>query len=89
MKKAKLIRGEKYEFLWVDTYNFLGWHHEDDIDGKTIDREFQSTLGYFIKNIKEWHIVAAHHNPNVDDGFPEWGNVVYIPRSAILKVRNL
>lgn len=83
----KIIRGKRYIFEWVDTYNFLGWHHEDEINDKSIDRKsFQETLGFYVKSLKEWHIVAMHYNPNSELGFPEWGNICYIPRSAVKKV---
>lgn len=84
-----LKRGLRYEFLWIDTYNFIGWQYEDDIDGKTVDKEFQSTVGYYIKEIKGWYVAAMHHNPNYQLGFPQWGNIVYIPKHAVQKVKQL
>lgn len=89
IKSKKLKRGDKYEFLWLDTYNFIGWHFEDDIDGRTIDREFQSTIGFFIKRVKDWYVVAMMRNPNYELGFPQWGNICYIPCSAIKNITNL
>lgn len=89
MRKPKLIYGKKYEVLWLDTYNFIGWHHEDEIDGKMIDKQFQSTLGYFVKEVKDWYIFAMHKNPNVELGFPEWGNISYAPKKCIQKIRSL
>lgn len=86
MKRKKLIKGAAYEVFWLDTYNFLGWHFEDEISGKTINKEFQTTIGYFVKQVKCWYIFAMHKNPNVELGFPEWGNIAYIPKKTIVRI---
>lgn len=86
---TKLKPGKVYRFEWVDTYNFIGWHYEEDIDSQKVAGHFQETLGFYIKESGSWHIIAAHKNPNIELGFPEWGNIVYIPKSAIRKVKAL
>lgn len=84
----KLKVGKIYKFDWVDTYNFIGWHYEEDIDSRKVAGHFQSTVGFYVKGENDWHIVAAHKNPNTELGFPEWGNIVYIPKSAVKKVKS-
>jgi hypothetical protein len=84
-----LKQGEKYQIDWLDTYNFLGWHWEDEIDNKTVDYVFQSTLGHYIKTVKDWYIFAQHNNPNESFGFAKWGNVVYIPKGCVKAIKKL
>ena len=63
MKKV-LVKGKQYRFEWLDTYNFIGWYFEDDINEKAVKGYFQATVGFFVKEVKEWYVVAMHHNPN-------------------------
>ena len=84
----KLKTGKIYRFNWLDTYNFLGWHFEDEINKKAVSGYFQSTIGFFIKEVDNWYVVAMHHNPNTELGFPEWGNISYIPKACVKKIWN-
>lgn len=84
----KLQRGQTYRFEWNDTYNFVGWHYEEDLPDKEVET-FQQSVGFFIKEATDWYIIAGHRNLNTKLGFPEWGNLVYIPKRSVKVIKKL
>jgi hypothetical protein len=87
VKNEKLIKGNYYLFSWLDTYNFNEWHSEKDIDEKTVNGAFQESAGFFVKKYRNWIIIAMHRNTNAP--FMEWGDVCWIPKGSILKIKRL
>ena len=87
MKTIKLQKGEKYLIEWNDTYSFQGWHDDESIDDKTVQHHFQSTVGFYIKQSKDWIIFCAHYNPH--EGFNSYGIISWIPTGSILNIKKL
>ena len=87
LKTIKLHKGKKYLIEWNDTYTFGGWHDDEDIDKRTVQNHFQSTIGYYIKQKSNWIIIAMHYNPH--EGFNDYGNLCWIPTGSILKINTL
>ncbi len=86
MIKPTLIVNKKYQIIWQDTYNYLGWHDINDIDIKTVSC-LQETVGFFIKETKDFYIFAMHKN--VNSGFMPYGLPVWIPKGSVKKIKNI
>lgn len=81
-----LKKGHIYLFEWNDTYSYTKWVDEEDIDELT-QKVVQSSTGIFVKETKDWYIIAMHKNPH--DNFRPWGTPCWIPKQCVKKVRRL
>jgi hypothetical protein len=82
----RLTKGKQYRFDWLDTYSFIGWHNEEEINDLTM-KCLQKTVGFFVKEIKDWYVLATHHNPH--NNFKDWGTVCWIPKKSVKKIKNV
>jgi len=82
----RLKKHHKYEILWKDTYNYMGWWDEEDIDDRTYEADV-TTIGYFLKENRGYIIIVSAIQHNND--FKPYRNPVWIPKGFISKIREL
>lgn len=87
MKRIKLKKYISYYIEWNDTYSFQGWHDEEGIDERTVENSLQQTTAFFIKEDKHWLVFCMHLNHH--EGFEEYGIVCWIPKGAVVKIKQL
>ena len=83
----KLKKGHVYQFEWNDTYTYQGWHNMASIEAKTCEHGFQTTVGFYLKTISEWHVIAMHYN--AQEGFDPFGNICWIPKGCVISAKKL
>ena len=77
-------QGDKYEIEWVDCVAYHGWYSVEDVESMISDYKV-ATTGYFVKATKLFTVIAQ--SINMQSG--EYGNLKYIPRDSIIKVKEL
>lgn len=83
----KLIKNEKYEITWKDTFGFNGWYSEKDIDKITDEIKCEITIGFLIKETKNYIILAMGRASN--DDFLPYHSPKWIPKGFIKTIKKL
>lgn len=81
-------RGKIYKIEWSDTFSYSNWMKEKTIDELSdINKKSIESIGYFIKEKNGFVIICQEleHNPD----FMPFGNVQWIPRGTIKKIKEL
>jgi len=83
-KKIKLIKNVIYEIEWIDTFGYNGWFTEEEIDKKT-EKVRESHIGYFIKETKDYIILAMGRDYNEE--FAPYNSPKWIPKGFIRSIK--
>jgi hypothetical protein len=84
--KYKLNKNSLYLIEWVDTYSYVGWYLESDIDKLTRD-DSTKTVGFFVKETDFFIILSMVLEENKD--FAPYSNIKWIPKGCIKEIKKI
>jgi hypothetical protein len=81
-------KGERYEILWLDTFSYNGWFHEEELKQKAKkNRYFQKSIGFFAGEYYGFYVLAMHRNDNEE--FLTWGHPSWIPIGCAQTIKRI
>ena len=83
----KLKKHHIYKIEWVDTYGYPGWFTEKEIDEKIKNSDAVKSVGFFVKETKDYIILCMGLEENKD--FAPYNSPKWIPKGFIKKIKEL
>ena len=86
MREMKV--GEKYHIQWIDTFDYTGWWHTEDLFDKAKKMSgYIDTIGFYIGKEKNFIMIASQKTEN--PGFAPWAHPIWIPRGCIKSIKKI
>ena len=82
---VKLKKHIKYEISWVDISHENSWVPFDDVDKNILNNKPMVTLGFFIKQTKDFYVFSS----GIDLQSKNYFDQVTYPKGVIISIKEL